>query len=291
MSIMEPSKRESGRMVDMKSRSPYSTKIFTHAEHRQISILSYIGKKKEEPQDVLLLTTHPNPIYGVTKDDGKTKPALLKLYDFIKPGVCVVDNQKDNLTVKTTTNQWTMCALFYILDVGRVNAQTVRSLNNGLLHADLKNSFELTYELAKAMCVPLIFRRIQNPTGITWALLDVMNRLTRDVDSEIMSSPEVTGRLKAFRDSVIISITKKQNLKTPQMPMPARITIMPQKHKTMLPACPKKIDARRYCRACYREKGGSVKELPRSRHLCEVCEEPVCWTKHAFLRCPECNLI
>lgn len=290
MSIMEPTKRESGKLVDMKERAPYSTKIFTHAEHRQLSIVSYIGKKKEDPQNVLLLTTHPRPIYGVTRDDGKTKPAQLKLYDYIKSGVCVVDNQKDNLTVKATTNQWTMCALFYILDVARVNAQTIRSLNNGLTHADLKNSFELSYELAKAMCVPLIFRRIQNPTGITWALLDVMNRLTRNVESEVMSSPEVTGRLKAFRDSVIISISKQQNLKTPPKP-PQLGQIQPQKQKSALPVCPKKIDARRYCRACYREKGGSVKELPRSRHLCEVCEEPVCWTKHAFLRCPECNLL
>ena len=59
-----------------------------------MSLHSYIVPiKSSGPQNVLLLTTM-KPILGTTRDDGKKKLAVYKLYDFTKGGTDVVDKYR-----------------------------------------------------------------------------------------------------------------------------------------------------------------------------------------------------
>ena len=68
------------------------------------------------------------PLMGVTKDDGKSKPAIIKFYDFTKRGTDIVDQRMAKYTTKSYTRRWAMINFFYILDSIRCNSSTVYAL-------------------------------------------------------------------------------------------------------------------------------------------------------------------
>ena len=51
-----------------------------------------VNTKFSGKQNVLVLAT-TNPILGVTKDDGKSKAAIIKFYDYNKGGTDKVDQK------------------------------------------------------------------------------------------------------------------------------------------------------------------------------------------------------
>ena len=53
--------------------------------------MTYTGKSKSKGKKNVLMLTTLLPLNGKTKDDGKQKPALPKLYDFTKGGTDIVD--------------------------------------------------------------------------------------------------------------------------------------------------------------------------------------------------------
>ena len=67
----------------------------------------------------MVLTT-TRPIHGVTKDDKKSKPTVIKLYDFKKGGADTVDQLNDYYA----SRRWDMIAFCYVLDKIRVNTKT-----------------------------------------------------------------------------------------------------------------------------------------------------------------------
>ena len=77
----------------------------------KLKIQRKVGKK-----NVLMLSTHSKMIYGVPTDDGKKKPAIIKLYDFTKGGTDICDQCIENFTVKVKSRHWTMPALAYLLE-------------------------------------------------------------------------------------------------------------------------------------------------------------------------------
>ena len=78
----------------------------------------------------MLLLSTVQPLRGVTRDDGKGKPGIYKLYDFTKGGTDVIDQRMGSYTCKAKSRKWTLVALSYILDQARVNSGTIWSLNN-----------------------------------------------------------------------------------------------------------------------------------------------------------------
>ena len=60
-------------------------------------------------KNVLMLST-VQPLKGVTKYDGKKKPAIYKLYDFTKAGTDVVDQMMGSYTTKTNLESGPMSA-------------------------------------------------------------------------------------------------------------------------------------------------------------------------------------
>ena len=65
----------------------------------------------------------------VTKDDGKKKPAIYRLYDFTKGGTDVMDHKIGACTCKAKSNRRILTAFSYILDVCRINTSTILAFN------------------------------------------------------------------------------------------------------------------------------------------------------------------
>ena len=89
----------------------------------------FVNRKSSGKKNVLALSSVP-PLLGVTMDDGKHKPAILKLCDFTKGGTDVVDQRMGKYAVNTTANRWTIPVFSYLLDAARVNSQSQWSLTN-----------------------------------------------------------------------------------------------------------------------------------------------------------------
>ena len=134
-----------------------SSETFWEKSKGDLSLTSYISKTSKGKKNVLVLTS-TRPLQGVTKDDGKKKPAIIKLYDFTKGGTDVVDQRMGSYSCKMKSCKWTLVAFSYILDTTRVNAQTIHALKQ---NKDPKatDSFDFGWSLAEALIGPHVQRR------------------------------------------------------------------------------------------------------------------------------------
>lgn len=134
-------------MSSLTGRVEHSYKVMWENEEGKLSLHSYVvNTKSKGKNNVLVLATVP-PLLGTTLDDGKHKPALLKLYDFTKGSTDVMDQRMSSYSTNTKAKRWTLAAFSYLLDTARVNSQTLWSLNNA--HNPIKtNSFNFAYDLA-----------------------------------------------------------------------------------------------------------------------------------------------
>ena len=78
---------------DINNRELNSSEIHLE-ENGKRNITSYVVKTSEGKKFIVLSTLEP--LLGVTSDDEKCKPAIIKLYDFSKGGTDIVD-QKDRI--------------------------------------------------------------------------------------------------------------------------------------------------------------------------------------------------
>ena len=83
-----------------KDREEYSSKVFWEKEKGDLSITTYVVPSSKGKKNVLVLSTM-RPLQGITKDDGKKKPAVFKLYDFTKGGTDQMDQQIGSYSTKT----------------------------------------------------------------------------------------------------------------------------------------------------------------------------------------------
>ena len=68
------------------NREENSTETFYETVSKKISLSSYVVKNSKKMKNIIMLSTM-DPLLGVTKDDGKKKPAIFKVYDYTK-GIC-----------------------------------------------------------------------------------------------------------------------------------------------------------------------------------------------------------
>ena len=143
---------------DTKEREENSTEIYWEKRRGKYVIVSYVvNTKSKGVKNILLLTTMP-PLLGVTKDDGKQKPAIIKFYDFTKGGTDIMDQRMDTYTTSTKSRKWTKKAFCWMLDVARVNGQTILALNHGQSPRKT-DSFQFAWDLAMALVEPHMQRR------------------------------------------------------------------------------------------------------------------------------------
>ena len=79
---------------------PLSTKVFWEETKPYLTITSYVVKPKSMSKPNVLILSTMQPILGVTKDDRKEKPLIIKFYGFAKRGADVVDQNMRNYSVK-----------------------------------------------------------------------------------------------------------------------------------------------------------------------------------------------
>jgi hypothetical protein len=158
-----------GIPIEIKSvneRVPNSYKVAWELPTKKVSLHSYVVKTKSKGmKNVLALSTFL-PVLGITRDDGKAKPAMLKFYDFTKGGTNIVDQRMGSYSTNTKSNKWTMAAFSYILDTARVNSQTLWALNNKKDPTKV-NSFDFAYELSMSLLLPEIQKREITPLSIS----------------------------------------------------------------------------------------------------------------------------
>ena len=77
---------------DTTNRDDLSTMVYW-CDDNHIVMSSYVVKTKSSGEKNLLLLSTTRPLLGITKDDGKKKPALYKLYDFTKGGTDECDQR------------------------------------------------------------------------------------------------------------------------------------------------------------------------------------------------------
>ena len=112
---------------DVSEREIDSYNIYWDASGN-MNISSYVVKTSSGKRNILMLSTL-RPLLFTTKDDGKKKPALYKLYDFTERGTDVVDQKDGAYSVKRKSKRWTIAAFSYILDTVHVNACSLMALN------------------------------------------------------------------------------------------------------------------------------------------------------------------
>ena len=74
-------------------RERFSYQCFWESSENKLVLHSYVVPTKSSGKRNVLLLSTVQPILGVTKDDGKKKPAIYKLYDFTKGGTDVMDHR------------------------------------------------------------------------------------------------------------------------------------------------------------------------------------------------------
>ena len=121
------------RIGDLKSRvkrgSP-STKVYWDKDSRTLNVISYVVNRKSSGKRKVLVLSTLNTIFGLTKDNGKGKSAIIKFYNFAKGGADIADQIMEKHTVKPKSSKWMIAASLYILDVASVNASTLLRMNN-----------------------------------------------------------------------------------------------------------------------------------------------------------------
>ena len=131
--------------------------IFWEAENGEISLHSFDVQTKNGHQEVLLLTTL-SPVIGTALSDGKCEPAVMKLYNLTKKKVTNIDRQLKSYTTNSKSVRWAATAFSYILDTARINAETLFSLNNGVIPRQT-SSFEFGWQVASQLIKPYIEKR------------------------------------------------------------------------------------------------------------------------------------
>ena len=139
-------------------RERFSDQCFWESSENKLVLHSHVVPTKSSGKRNVLLLSAVQPILGVTKDDGKKKPAIYKLYDFTKDGTDVMDHRIGADTCKAKSNLWTLTAFSYILDVWRINASTVFAFNKKMDPCK-HDSYDLGINLAFSLIRPQIQRR------------------------------------------------------------------------------------------------------------------------------------
>ena len=93
-------------LKETKSRELLSSEIYWDG-NSPLSISLYVVKTSKGKKNVIFLSTTP-PILDITKDDGKSKLGICKVYDFTKRGTDIIDQRMGFYTCKPKSRKWTI---------------------------------------------------------------------------------------------------------------------------------------------------------------------------------------
>ena len=111
------------------------------------TFLKHLKVKK----NVILLSTAA-PILGITKDDGKSKLGIYKVYDFTKGWTDTIDQR---MGLYTKSRKWTITMFSYVIGMAHVNSFTIFVLQKKYDPCK-QDSFEYCYTLLYQLVKPFI---------------------------------------------------------------------------------------------------------------------------------------
>ena len=149
-------------LKETKNRDLLSSQIYWD-ENSPLSISSYVVKTFKGKKNVILLSTTP-PILGITKDDGKIKLGIYKVYHFKKGGTGIIDQGMGFYTCKPKSRKWTITVFGYVIDMARVNSSTKFALQKKYDPCK-QDSFEYCHTFLYQLVKPFIQSRSLN--GLT----------------------------------------------------------------------------------------------------------------------------
>lgn len=207
----------------LEGREANSSVVFWEKTTQKLTLTSYVvSTKSKGMKNIIVLASKP-PLLGQTKDDGKMKPAIIKFYDFSKGGTDIVDQRAATNTTSTKSCKWSKKVMSYMLDVSRVNAQTIFCLNKGL---DPRNYCSSTFamSLGMAMVIPhMSTRRRQN--GIpTWLIkkMDIflpapeVLPITTEPGNSRFPHPSISGNRRICRQCLNSKTSRQEKNRLPK---------------------------------------------------------------------------
>ena len=85
----------------MEGREPKSSIVYWEKNHQKLTLTTYVVNTKSSGKKNIIVLSFMPPLLGLTKDDDKSKPAIIKLYDFTKGGTDIVDQRSAQNTTST----------------------------------------------------------------------------------------------------------------------------------------------------------------------------------------------
>ena len=128
--------------------------MYWDKDNTTLNVISYVVSTKSSGKRNVLVLSALKPILGLTKDDGKSKPTIIKFYDFTKGGTDIVDQIMGKHSIKPKSSKWAIAAFSYIFDVACVNASIQLRMNNQNKPMQQSNSFEFGWEIAMSLIRP-----------------------------------------------------------------------------------------------------------------------------------------
>ena len=130
-----------GDLKKMDGREFQTTEVYWEKKKGTMTMTSYVVNTKSSGKRNMLVIPTANPILGAMKDDGKSKPAIIKFLDYTKGGTDIVDQKMGKYSLKPKLSKWTVCAFSYILDITQVNVATLSRLNHNKSPKAYSNQF------------------------------------------------------------------------------------------------------------------------------------------------------
>ena len=140
--------------------------MYLDKDNTTLNVTSYVANTKSSGKRNVLVLSTLNPILGLTKVDGKSKPAIINFYDFTKGGTDIVDQIMGKHTVKLMSSKWTIAAFSYIIDAACVNAPAVSRMDNQNKPRQRSKSFDFGWEVAMSLIRPQLQHRHTHSNGL-----------------------------------------------------------------------------------------------------------------------------
>ena len=118
---------------DAKNRDEFETSMYWEQEEGNLGSCAYNTKSKCKGKKNILVLSTMRPLMGITQDDGKRKPVIIKFYDFTKGCMDILDQKISKYSCKSVIDcgQWFISSSYWILDNIGCNVLTMCAIKHG----------------------------------------------------------------------------------------------------------------------------------------------------------------
>ena len=262
------------------SRAHQSYETYWIEDDPRVTLHSYAVKTKTKRMKNILIMSSAPVIQAVTKDDGKKKPAVLKIYDFTKGGKENVNQRIACFSTNTKSRRWALTSFSFVLDTARVNAQTVFALNMKR-NPKKVNSYGFGYDLVMDLVRPQLYRRCATQS---------LQKVVRDKINMCLDAKPFIAKTN------VTAVTTTSTFGA----RPSTTVSGACDHRVGLPtACVDDMNAprgKKRCRICIDDIRGEADFSAKRNHLsrltttCSICQNFVC-KKHFEIICANCKKV